>query len=88
MLGGASPSGTHVFVDTGDGVREVVLGPSAFLDENGFAFAQGDDLEVTGSATRCCGAQPVLAREIRKGERTLTLRDAAGRPAWGGRSRR
>jgi hypothetical protein len=88
MMGRGGQSGTHLFIDTTEGQREVLLGPTSFLKENGFEFATGDEVEITGSATACCGSHAVLAREVKKADKSLKLRDAAGRPAWAGGPRR
>lgn len=39
-------------------------------------------MEVTGSRATIGPAHVVLAREIRKADRTWTLRDATGQPLW------
>jgi hypothetical protein len=88
MMGRRGESGTHVVVETTDGEREVLLGPTAFLTERGFEFAKGDEVEITGSAIAWGGSHAVLAREVKKADQSLTLRDPAGRPMWGGGPRR
>jgi hypothetical protein len=45
-------------------------------------FAKGDNIEVTGAKVKYEGADAVLAREVKKGDKTLTLRNAAGIPQW------
>ncbi len=47
-----------------------------------FTFATGDQVEVIGSKVKMDGADAVLAREVKKGGKTLTLRNARGIPAW------
>ena len=42
----------------------------------------GDTVEVTGSRVTIGNSQVVLAREMRKGDDTWTIRDAAGQPLW------
>ena len=64
------------------------LGPAAFAKEKGFAVAVGDQLVITGSRITLEGDTVLLAREIKKGDQTLTLRDASGRPLWSGARRR
>jgi hypothetical protein len=49
---------------------------------------KGDTLEVTGSRVTIGESQVVLAREIRKGDRAWTLRDAEGHPLWASSQRR
>ena len=80
--------GTHLTLKTDKENFDVRLGPSAFLTANKFEFAKGDQIEVTGSKIKVAGADAILAREVKKGGQTLTLRDAKGIPRWsrGGRS--
>lgn len=80
-------TGTHLVLKTEEEALEVHLGPSAFLAEKGFAFTQGDEIEVTGSRMKYEGEEALLARTVKKGEKSLTLRNAQGIPQWskGGR---
>jgi hypothetical protein len=78
------PGGLHLMVRTDAGVREVHLGPVTFTRSKNFEFARGDVITVTGSEVTFGDADVVLAREIMKGDQTLTLRDARGIPLWAG----
>lgn len=78
-------SGTHLFVKADGMTTEVALGPSAFVSGQGFSFAKGDAVEVTGSKVTQSGKEYVIAREVIKDGKTLTLRDKNGIPAWAGR---
>lgn len=60
----------------------VHLGPSAFLEEEGFKLAPGDEVEVTGSKLNYDGEDALVARMVKKGDKTLTLRNAQGIPQW------
>lgn len=73
---------TMLVIQTGDKTLNVALGPSSFLAERRFKFMNGDEVEVTGAKVDFRGNQMLLAREIKKGNKTLTLRDAQGRPKW------
>ena len=67
---------------------EVHLGPAAFLKDKGFSLAKGDQIEVTGAKTEFGGSEAIIAREVKKGEKTLVLRNKQGIPEWAaGRSR-
>ena len=48
----------------------------------GVGFKPGDEIQVTGSKVKQDGADLILAREVVKGEDTLTLRFNDGKPAW------
>lgn len=74
--------GVHVQLQTAEGTLEVRLGPAWFLEEKGLKVAAGDTLKVTGSKIQSGSGAYLLAREVKAGERTTTLRDAQGLPAW------
>jgi hypothetical protein len=76
--------GTHLTVKTAEGDMQVMLGPTRFLTDKGFSFAKGDQIEVTGSKVSMGGSNYLMAREVVKGGKTLTLRDKDGRPEWSG----
>jgi hypothetical protein len=67
---------------------EVSLGPSSFLQEKKYTFEKGDQLQVTGSKVKLAGADLLIAREVKKGDAVITLRDAQGVPEWRGGRRR
>ncbi len=72
----------HLMLKTGDQVLEVYLCPNAFLKEMEFGFKAGDEVQVLGSKVKVGEAEVMLAREIVKGNDTLTLRDKKGAPVW------
>ncbi len=77
--------GTHLTIKTSDETREVMLGPANFVTGKGFSFAKGDSIEVTGSKITMGAMEFVIAREVVKDGKTLTLRDKSGTPEWAGR---
>jgi hypothetical protein len=84
-----SAMGTHLVLKTEAESMEVMLGPTAFLKKHNFAVANGDEIEVTGAKIKIDDQDELLAREVKKGEKTLTLRDKTGKPMWaGGRDHR
>ena len=76
--------GTHLTVKTAEGETQAMLGPSNFISGKGFTFAKGDEIGVTGSKVTMAGTEYLIAREVVKDGKTLTLRDKAGRPEWSG----
>ena len=64
------------------GTSAVYLGPSWFLESKGFKFVKGDEIEVTGSKLEA--QDTIVAREVKKGDQVLVLRNAQGIPAWSG----
>jgi hypothetical protein len=79
--------GTHLVVKTEKDSVEVHVGPTAYLAEKGITLAKGDTLEILGSRVTIDNETVLIARQIKKGGNTWTLRDASGRPAWSGRGR-
>ena len=75
-------NGTHLVVSFGAETLPVHVGPSNYLAQQGFSFVAGDQIEVTGSRIKFEGSDVLLAREIKKGGKVLTLRNAQGIPAW------
>jgi hypothetical protein len=75
-------TGTHLTLNTSAETFDVRLGPSAFLAEKEFVLAGGDEIEVTGSKISYGGAAALLARTVKKANKTLTLRNAEGIPQW------
>jgi uncharacterized Zn finger protein len=80
---GPNMKGTHLVVKTADGKSvEVDLGPARFLSDQKFSFQKGDSVEIVGSKVTMGNTQTVIAREVKKGDQTLTLRDSQGMPRW------
>lgn len=79
---GMAGTGTHLIVKSDDQMLDVHLGPTDFLAAQQMSFAKGDQIEVTGSKVKFGDAEAIIAREIKKGDKTLTLRDAKGVPKW------
>lgn len=82
--GRRSLGGTHLILKTVAETLEVHLGPSAFLMDKKINILKGDAVEILGSRVTIDGTQVLLAREIKKGDNTWTLRDASGHPMWSG----
>lgn len=76
--------GTHLTVKTAEGETQVMLGPTQFIADKGFSFAKGDQVEITGSKITMGGVEWLIAREVIKDGKTLTLRDKSGKPEWSG----
>jgi hypothetical protein len=77
--------GTHVVLKSGDEATEVILGPSTYITSKGFSFVKGDSLDVTGSKMTMHGVAYIIAREVVKNGKSLTLRDKGGKPQWSGK---
>ena len=62
----------------------VYLGPGWFLEKQDLTFAPRDQLEITGSQVTLQGKPAIIAAQVKKGDKSLKLRDPAGIPAWAG----
>jgi membrane protein implicated in regulation of membrane protease activity len=74
--------GTHLTLKTDKESIDVHVGPSWYLAQNKISFAKGDQVEVTGSRVKFGDKDALIAREIKKGSETFTLRNSQGIPAW------
>jgi hypothetical protein len=83
--GRGGQSGVHLIVKADSGTLEVDLGPQWFLTERKYTFAVGDGLSVTGARVKRNSGDALIAREVKRGEQTMSLRDAKGFPLWAGR---
>ena len=79
---GRGGGGLHLTLGTSSGQSEVRVGPASFVSSRHVTFSKGDALTVIGSKITVGDREVILAREIRKGEQVLTLRDTRGVPLW------
>ena len=77
-------AGMHLVLGTEAGTIEVRLGPAWYVSQQNFAFGRNDQVEVTGSKIKSGETFVLIAREVKKGDRALTLRNAQGIPLWSG----
>jgi hypothetical protein len=75
--------GLHIVLKTDTETVEVHACPLQFLTDLEFAVVKGDTLTIIGS--RPGGEGVLVAREITKGQMSLTLREKSGAPVWTGR---
>ncbi len=76
--------GVHLLVNTGKEKIEVHLAPSWYLEDRDFEIAPEEKIAITGSRINVDGEQAIIARQIKKGNETLILRDENGFPMWRG----
>lgn len=79
---GARYGGVHLTLKTYQGDVQVHLGPSWFIENQGFEITSGDVIEVTGSKVDYKGSEAIIAATLRKEDRELLLRDESGIPFW------
>lgn len=66
---------------TPQGQVTAVLGPKTYMTEQKLTVAPKDRLTVSGSRLAILGKPHILVTEM-KGDRTMKLREAGGRPLW------
>jgi len=81
-------NGTHLTLKTESGTLDVHVGPESYIASQGFSFAAGDKVEVLGSKVTVSGSEALIASEVKKADKTLVLRNAAGVSQWAGGHRR
>ena len=74
--------GIHVTLRVEKRTVQVYIGPAGFLSAFELRLAKGDDIQVTGSKVKFGGSDLILARQVRKNNEVLVLRDEHGRPYW------
>jgi len=74
--------GIHVTLAAEKGPVEVYIAPTGFLKVFSITLARGDQVRISGSKVRFHGSDLVLARELRRDNDVLLLRDEKGNPYW------
>jgi hypothetical protein len=75
-------SGASLTLKTAKETILVYLGPGRFLEKQDLTFAPQDQVEITGSQITFQGKPAIIAAQVKKGDKSLKLRDPAGIPAW------
>ena len=83
-IGRGQDSAVSLTLKTAKETILVYLGPGWFLAKQDLTFAPRDQVEITGSQFTFQGKPALIAAQVKKGEKTLKLRDPAGIPAWAG----
>jgi hypothetical protein len=73
---------THFVITTTVGDMEVHVGPVAYLAKRGLEIKAGDEVVVTGCKTMYEDKTVLVARQVKKGDLTVTVRNARGKPVW------
>jgi hypothetical protein len=74
--------GIHLRTDCGGEKCDIHLGPASYVKGKNFPLAKGDEVEVEGSRVAYDGGTSLIAKEVRKGDAILELRDDRGLPLW------
>jgi hypothetical protein len=71
--------GSHLMVQTANGVVQVHLAPARVLRGQKIVFAKNDNITVIGSKVPRLGNSDLIAREITRGNETIVFRDSQGK---------
>ena len=80
--------GVHLLVKTDKEPISVHLGPSWYIENQDVKIQPRDKVEITGSRITFDGKPAIVAKEVKKGDEVLNLRDDSGYPVWSGWRRR
>ncbi|HUI73529.1 MAG TPA: hypothetical protein VLX32_01215 [Candidatus Acidoferrum sp.] len=82
QMGQMGHMGLHLVLKTESASYTVLVGPTQYVKDKGFTFEKGDTVQVTGSKVKYGEGEALIAREITKGGKVLTLRNEQGIPKW------
>ena len=82
-------SGVQLRVHPGaEGTVVIDLAPDWYLDEHGLTFARSERVQVEGSRVEKKSGTVIYATRIKKGGKTVELREpGSGKPLWNERAR-
>ena len=80
----AAPDGVGVHFDLQgpNGLVNVHVAPAIYIGKQNIAFYSDDQVEITGVMVDQDGNKSFVARIIKRGDQTFTLRTDEGTPAW------
>lgn len=76
--------GVHLVVKTDKEPISVHLGPAWYIENQDVKIQPKDKVEITGSRITFDGKPAIIAKEVKKGDEVLSLRDDNGYPVWSG----
>ena len=83
LPGATAESGmVEIRLQSGARTNLIRVAPSVFLKQSGLVLREGDTVTVKGFAVAGMEADLIVATEVHKGEKTLSLMDTRGQPAW------
>ena len=83
LPGAAADSGmVELRLQSGGQTDLIRLAPAGFLKQGGLVLREGDTVSVKGFAVAGMEGDLIVASEVHKGDKSLSLRDMRGRPAW------
>jgi hypothetical protein len=80
--------GVHLTVKTDKETLAVHLGPAWYIENQDVKIAPKDIITISGSRIMFQNKPALIAREVKKGDEVMILRDENGFPVWSGWRRR
>jgi hypothetical protein len=80
--------GVHLILKTDAETISVHLGPVWYIENQDVKIEVKDKVEITGSRITFEGKPAIIAKEVKKGDEVLVLRDEDGLAVWSGWRRR
>jgi hypothetical protein len=80
--------GVHIVLKTEAETIPVHLGPVWYIENQDVKIEATDKVEIQGSRITFEGKPAIIAKEVKKGDEVLMLRDENGFPVWSGWRRR
>ncbi|MBZ5719161.1 MAG: hypothetical protein LAO03_02165 [Acidobacteriia bacterium] len=71
--------GSHLLLQTANGVVQVHLAPARVMRGRKITFARDDSITVVGSRVQRLGKNDLIAREITRGNETIVFRNPQGK---------
>lgn len=81
---GGNSYGLQLTLKTDKETLPVILGPAWYIEQEHFAVAPKDRVEIKGSRMLIQGQPTIIAAEVKRGDKILNLRDDKGMPLWTG----
>ncbi|HKS81644.1 MAG TPA: hypothetical protein VJR23_09065 [Candidatus Acidoferrales bacterium] len=78
-----APIGTHVLIQTAQGIVDAHLGSGAAASPSNLGIGAGDEVELVGMMQKVDGNQVLLARLLTTSDHIFVLRNEHGIPARG-----
>jgi hypothetical protein len=75
-----APIGPHAKIQTSSGVVDVHLGNASLIKQNDLILAPGDSVSIVGENLSFGSGSVFVARVLKKGSQTVTLRNLNGVP--------
>jgi hypothetical protein len=74
--------GVHFDLQGPSGLINVHVAPAIYIGQQNIAFFSDDQVEITGVKADQDGNNAFVARVVKRGDKTFTLRTDEGTPAW------